>query len=90
MKKQALTLIGVMSLLLAAGSALAQSAKQTVRADIPFDFVVDKQPLPAGQYTISRMSDGSPVILIHGDNNKANTTGARKGNGYSRPNRLKD
>ena len=72
MKKQALTLIGMLSLLLAAGSAMAQSAGQTVRANIPFNFVVSKQVLPAGEYTISRMGTGGSVLAIHGDNNKEN------------------
>jgi D-alanyl-D-alanine carboxypeptidase len=67
MKKNALTLIGVLSLLLSAGAAWAQSAGQTIRADIPFSFVVNRQTLPPGQYDISRYSANSPVLLIHGN-----------------------
>ena len=72
MKKQALTLIGMLSLLLAAGSALAQSAGQTVQANIPFSFVVNKQALPAGQYTISRIGTGGNALVIHDDTRKEN------------------
>jgi hypothetical protein len=44
MKKQALTLIGVLSLVLAAGSAFAQSDE--VRATVPFDFVAGQTAVP--------------------------------------------
>jgi hypothetical protein len=72
MKKQALTLIGVLSLLLAAGSALAQNHGQTVRANIPFDFVVNKQVLPPGQYDITRYGSLGQVLLIHGNDRDTN------------------
>lgn len=63
MKKHALTLIGVLSLLMAAGSAYAQSIH--VKGDIPFSFIVNKETLPAGQYEFKSMglSDGR-VILV--------------------------
>lgn len=63
MKKHALTLIGVLSLLMAAGSAYAQTIH--VKGDIPFSFIVNKETLPAGQYEFKSLglSDGR-VILI--------------------------
>lgn len=63
MKKQALTLVGVLSLLLVAGSALAQN---TIRADVPFSFTVNQTTLPAGQYTISPLGNGTNILVIQG------------------------
>jgi hypothetical protein len=79
MKKNALALIGVLSLLLSAGSALAQSSGQTIRAKIPFSFVVNKQTLPAGQYEITRYGGNGELLLIHSDkeNILAMANGAR-------------
>ena len=72
MKKQALTLIGVLSLLLAVGSAWAQGHDQAVRANIPFKFVVNKQAMPAGEYEIGRFGNGGDVLLIHGVDTNTN------------------
>ena len=66
MKKQILTLVGVLSLMLVAGSAFAQNMNLT--ADIPFNFVLQKQSLPAGHYTIKAMGDG--VLAVQGENGK--------------------
>jgi hypothetical protein len=62
MKKQALALVGVLTLVLAAGSAFAQS--EEVRANIPFAFVVNKATLPAGNYSIDRAGMTSDAIVI--------------------------
>lgn len=66
MKKQALSLVGVLSLLLVAGSAFAQ---QKVESNVPFSFTVNKAVFPAGTYTISPIGVGGNVIL-KGDDNK--------------------
>ena len=70
MKKQALTLVGVLSLLLAAGSAFGQMNHQTIRVQIPFAFVVNRQALPPGEYTVSRLGDNDAILLIRGTENK--------------------
>jgi hypothetical protein len=67
MKKQALSFIGVLSLLLLAGSAFAQS---TVQSNVPFNFTVSNTTLPAGAYTISPVGI-SNVILIKGADKNA-------------------
>jgi len=64
MKKQALSLIGVLSLLLAAGSALAQTG--SIQSNVPFGFTVDKSTFPAGSYTISPLGVGNGAVLIEG------------------------
>jgi hypothetical protein len=75
MKKQTLILVGVLSLLMAAGSAVAQTID--VRGDVPFNFIVGKQMLSAGEYELSslgrgdgktlliRDSDGKPVTMVN-------------------------
>jgi hypothetical protein len=60
MKKQHLPLAGLLSLLLAAGSAFAQS--NTLRANIPFDFQIGGQLFPAGSYRISPIGQTSQAF----------------------------
>jgi hypothetical protein len=64
MKKQGLTLIAVLSLALA-GSAFAQSSRE-VRANVPFDFVVNHTTLPAGSYSITTMGGGNQILVVRG------------------------
>lgn len=62
MKKHLFSLLAL-GLLFATGSAYAQSIK--VKADIPFDFVVDKQTMPKGEYNVESIgSENSSVLLI--------------------------
>jgi len=58
-----------LGLLLVASAAQAQT--NAVKADIPFDFVVANQRMPAGEYVVSSPSFGSPAILIRSDDGKA-------------------
>jgi hypothetical protein len=69
MKKQALGLVGLLSLLLAVGSAVAQT--RAIRADVPFNFTVNGTPMPAGSYTVSKLTDGINSLSIQSDNGKA-------------------
>ena len=66
MKKQVLTLVGVLSLLLSAGSAFAQTTK--IKVDVPFNFVVNHTTMPAGSYTISNIGVGSTLVVRGTDN----------------------
>ena len=59
-----------LGLLLVASAAQAQT---NVKADIPFDFVVGNQSMPAGEYTVVGQSFGSPAIWIRSDDGKATT-----------------
>jgi hypothetical protein len=71
MKKQVITLVGVLSLLLVAGSAFAQTVH--VRGKIPFDFIVSKATLPAGEYDVSSLNDGANKMLaLRGPDNHSN------------------
>jgi hypothetical protein len=60
MKKQVLSLVGVLSLMLVAGSALAQSR---VEADVPFNFTVNRTTMPAGAYTLSPIGSGDTLLI---------------------------
>lgn len=71
MKKQVLTLISVLTLLLAAGSAMAQMNTPIVKANIPFSFVVDKQALPAGTYEIGSYGSLGQALMIQGEQGNA-------------------
>ena len=62
MKRQALYLISLLSLLLVAGSAVAQSLN--VRANVPFNFAVSNKTLPAGAYDIRRADSAGGNMLI--------------------------
>lgn len=66
MKKQVLTLVGVLSLLLVAGSAFAQSGQ--IRATIPFNFTVSHTTLPAGDYSVSTTGGTDSILVIQGAN----------------------
>jgi hypothetical protein len=54
-----------LGLLLVASAVQAQS--NGVKADIPFDFVVGNQMLPAGEYTVSNQGSVNQAILIRSD-----------------------
>jgi hypothetical protein len=61
MKKQLLSFLAVLGLLVVAGSAFAQSVK--VRANIPFSFSLNKETLPAGQYEIHAVEASGNIAL---------------------------
>src|SRR5581483_8581372 len=62
MKRQVLTLVTVIAVLLVSGSAYAQTI--SVKAEIPFDFVVSGHTLAAGPYTIDSMGNGGAKALL--------------------------
>jgi hypothetical protein len=68
MKKQLLIVFA--GLLLAVGSAYAQSSRLV--ADIPFDFIVGNKAFPAGQYEIRTIGlNGSSLMLQNTDSKKS-------------------
>ncbi|HKN36556.1 MAG TPA: hypothetical protein VJX16_25215 [Terriglobales bacterium] len=64
MKKQRLFPLLAGLVLLAAGSVQAQNGG--VKANIPFDFTAGSMTLPAGEYSITRMSDFGGILLVAG------------------------
>jgi hypothetical protein len=61
MKKQALTFVGVLSLLLVAGAAFAQTG--SIQGNVPFSFTVNGTTFPAGAYTISPVGEQAGVLI---------------------------
>ncbi len=68
MKKQALNIVAMLSLLatLTAVSASAQSAK-LMTVTIPFDFTIGKTTLPAGKYNVERSSSLNVLVVCSPD-----------------------
>ena len=61
MKNQLFALIGL-GLLLATASAYAQTG--VVKANVPFNFIVDKTQAPAGQYMIHNVGSSGTAMTI--------------------------
>ena len=69
MKKQVvrtLTMLGLVSvaMVLMVGAAQGQSLGNRIRIDVPFDFNVGDNKLPAGEYTIGRAQPTSGDIVL--------------------------
>jgi hypothetical protein len=76
MKRQTFSLVSLLSLLLVAGAAIAQTVH--VRANIPFNFAVGSKTLPAGTYDVGTI-DGrdSKMLLLQGrDGNSSMIVGS--------------
>jgi hypothetical protein len=61
MKNQLFALVGL-GLILATASASAQT--MPVKVNIPFNFIVNKTALPAGEYTVQSLGSSSTAILL--------------------------
>jgi hypothetical protein len=61
MKNKLRSLLGL-GLVLVAASAFAQTIR--VKSDVPFNFMFDKQTLPAGEYTIQSMDLSGMTLAI--------------------------
>jgi len=70
MKKQALMIAATVGFLIALStvSAFAQT-QNPVKADIPFEFSVNNKALPAGTYTVGKMTSGG-VVLVRSEDRK--------------------
>jgi hypothetical protein len=63
MKKSVLSLIAISSLLASSLVVLAANVQGNIKAEVPFDFMVGKSKLSAGQYTIQRGTSHSSLKL---------------------------
>ena len=72
MKKQIFGAVvtGCLLALMIAAPAHAQMPGTTIRAMIPFDFIVKGKTLPAGNYEILRISDSAEGLIIRNVNEK--------------------
>lgn len=64
-------LLGLMTLAMVSAVASANGQTQNLKADIPFEFVVGDQSLPAGSYTVRAIADASDALRIRGVEAKA-------------------
>jgi hypothetical protein len=64
MKKQLLA-IAALGLLMTAVSAYAQTIR--MKADVPFNFIVDRATLPAGEYSIASAGLGDALLIRDAD-----------------------
>ena len=71
MKRQAFSLVSLLSLLLVAGSAIAQTVH--VRGNIPFNFSVGNKTFPAGTYDIRTTSSDGKMLLLQARDSHAST-----------------
>ena len=76
MKRQVFSLISLASLLLVAGSAVAQVIH--VRGDVPFDFTVGNKTLRAGTYDVKAIFAISTSSQKSGRQARRVDTGCRK------------
>ena len=76
MKRQTFSLVSLLSLLLVAGSAIAQTVH--VRANIPFNFAVGSKMLPAGTYDVGTIDgrDSKMLLLQARDGNSSMIVGS--------------
>jgi len=65
MKKQIMrALLGFAILTVLAASVYAQTAGRRIKVHVPFDFVVAGKQLPAGDYSVRRLSKDSETALL--------------------------
>ena len=72
MKKQiSRTLLGFLAALMLAAAAQAQTSRG-IEVQVPFDFVAGQKQLPAGRYTVRRITlDSASALLIKGERGAA-------------------
>jgi hypothetical protein len=73
MNTRAIAVSILLGLFLLAATAPVQ-AQQPLRVKIPFAFVADKVTLPAGEYTVQPVRDGSPALILQRIDGRGNDT----------------
>jgi len=89
MKRQAFSLVSLLSLLLVAGSAIAQTVH--VRANIPFNFAVGNKTFPAGTYDVGTIDhrDGKILLLQARNGNESMMVGSNAAESLAPANKTK-
>jgi len=64
MKKHTFVMTGLLLLSLMVTAQVVQ-AQEPVVVNIPFEFVAGQTTLPAGEYRVEKLENGSSVVLIH-------------------------
>jgi hypothetical protein len=89
LKKQVLTLVATLSLLLTLAIAGSAIAAVRLRANIPFEFTAGKDKLPAGQYTVDAMIARGHLLIRAEDRSKSLFTSFFGGQSSRKPSRSK-
>ena len=63
-------LLGIMTLAMVTAVASANGQSLTSKANVPFEFIVGDQNLPAGAYTVSAVTSGGEALCISGRGSK--------------------
>jgi len=89
MKRQTFSLVSLLSLLLVAGSAIAQTVH--VRANIPFNFAVGSKTLPAGTYDVGTIDgrDSKMLLLQARDGNSSMIVGSNAAENFKAADKTK-
>jgi hypothetical protein len=64
MKKRTLVMTSLLLLSLMVAAQVVH-AQETLVVNIPFEFVAGQATLPAGEYRVQKLENGSAVVLIH-------------------------
>ncbi len=68
MKLRSFLFIGLIALAIGFGSSTALAQATVMRVEIPFDFVVGKRTLPAGNYDVKlKETGGSPYVIVRSE-----------------------
>ncbi len=89
MKKQVLSIVATLGLLLTLAIAGSAIAAVRLRANIPFDFTVGKDKLPAGQYTVDGTIVQGHLLISAKDRSKSVFTSVFGGQSSRKPSQAK-
>lgn len=64
MKKSSLAVVLTLSCMLGLGKSARAQELDKLAVNVPFEFVAGGQTLPAGTYSVSRVSSGDPQSLV--------------------------
>jgi Na+-translocating ferredoxin:NAD+ oxidoreductase RnfD subunit len=64
MRKQAIKIVTMFSLLLMLTTAAVHAQSKRISIDIPFSFTVGQKTLPAGEYTVEPNRGDSPTVWL--------------------------
>jgi hypothetical protein len=64
-------LLGIMTIAMVTAVASANGQSQTSKANVPFEFIVGNQSMPAGAYSVSAINAAGDALCIRGRDSKA-------------------
>lgn len=89
MKKHALSVVAILSLLVTMTFTNYAAPAGKLRVDIPFDFAVGKAKMPAGQYTVERTYNTRILLIRNLDGRTGIFSGIHGGQSSKKPSEAK-